>query len=557
MTAPAAESRRAARRSRVTSAGSLVATAWAFYVAVTLAPVLAVAGRGLARLVAGDAEAWGLLLPSTRRLWLLVDSLAASLAVTAFTTIIGMLAAAAFLRRIAAGDGAAPRGASLLPAALILWAITPPYLHALVGMEAGNALAAALRAIGLTVAPAQWPGWLAAFAAQAFALLPISLAAASVGLLGVGRAEFEAGRMLAGRGRVFLRVVLPLAAPATAAGAAAVFVLALLDHATPSLFGRASHAMEIVAEHAATRLAWRAAILALPLILIAGLAIAAASIAVRRGGRALTGTVAMRIAEARPLGPSPVAESLAAAIVLGYAALFVGLAAAGLGLGTALPRLIWEVRRDLATTLVDAVLAGLLALGPAALIGWHLAAGEGRAAGRTVVGRGAAWVVVLLPLAVPPALIGVGIAEVLADHAPMALRTSPLVAIWAHLARFLPFAVLVVHAAVRRVDPALIDAARLHRPSAPARWRRIEGPLSMSGLVAAFALVFCGAVGELEATLLSAAPGAGLLSMRVFNYLHYGASDTVAALGLVLGAIVWVAAVTALRAIGRRRGGEP
>jgi iron(III) transport system permease protein len=537
-----------ARRFRVRPAAVVVTAAWGLYVAITLGPLAVSLGRAVAHLGAGEAEALALLLPSARRTGLLLDSLVASLAVTGFAVVVGTLAAAAFLRR-GARHGLSPRATTLLLAALVLWAITPPDLHALAGMQAGNLLAAALRTIGIAAAPPELPAGLAAFAAQGFALLPIALAAALVGFAGIGGGEHDAARLLAAPGRVFLRVVLPLAAPAITAGAAAVFVLALLDHATPSLFGRAGHAMEIVAEYGASRSAWRAALVALPLIALAAGAIAAALTVVARAGRALAGTAARRPLAAAPLGPSAVAEGIAAAVVIAYAALFVALAAGGLGLGAALPRLVFEVRRDLATTLLDAGLAAALALGPAAAIGWHLAAPGGSAAGRRI-----AWAVVLLPLAVPPALTGIGITELLADHAPMALRTSPLVPVWPYLARFLPFAVLVVHAAVRRIDPTLVEAARLHRPSGPARWRRIEGPLTAPGLVAAFALVFCGAVGELEATLMAAAPGAGVLSMRVFNYLHYGASDTVAALGLLLGVTVWGVAAATLGALGRPAG---
>jgi iron(III) transport system permease protein len=239
------------------------------------------------------------------------------------------------------------------------------------------------------------------------------------------------------------------------------------------------------------------------------------------------------------------------AIVLGYAAGFSALVSAGLGLGSALVDLVREARRDIWITLGDAFVASILALGPSAVIGWNLAVSR-----RSRPVRGLLWIGVLVPLALPPALVGIGIAEALASWAPSGLRTSTLIPIFADLARFSPFAVLAVYAFVRRVDPLLIEAAQLLRPSGPARWWRIEGPLAAPGLVAAFVVVFCGSVGELEATLMSAAPGAGVLSMRVFNYLHYGASDTVAALGLVLGAVLWSAGAVSFRVVPRLMAGS-
>jgi len=76
------------------------------------------------------------------------------------------------------------------------------------------------------------------------------------------------------------------------------------------------------------------------------------------------------------------------------------------------------------------------------------------------------------------------------------------------------------------------------------------------GLVAAFGLTFCGSIGELEATLMAAPHGAALLSMRVFNYLHYGVSETVAALGLVLVALVWIGVVAGLALMRNRSDGR-
>ncbi len=522
--------------------------AWGLFALLTIGPVLGVMLQAAGRLAVGEPDAWMLLLPSERRLGLLATSLASSLGVTAGTTLIGTLAALAVLRRAAARPRLGSTAASALVAALALWAITPPYLHALAGMEAGNVLRSALRGLGLEASLPEAPGWLAAALAQGFALLPFSIAAALVGFLSLGRAEIEAGILLAPGPRVFRRIALPLAAPALTVGAAAVFVLALLDYSTPSLFGRSSYAMEIVAEYGASHAAWRAAVLALPLIGLAALAIAVALVAARRSGPALNLTETLSLARHRPIGPSPLAEGAGALLACGYAALFLALVLGGLTLGSALPGLVWDARRDLAITLMDAALAALLALPLAAAIGWSLAAP------RAPIHRALLWAIVLLPLALPPALTGVGIAEALGRWAPQALRTSPSIPVLADLARFLPFAVLAVHARVRRIDPLLIDAARLARPPGPARWWWIEAPLTAPGLVAAFALVFCGSVGELEATLMSAAPGAGVLSMRVFNFLHYGASETVAALGLVLGALVWGVAALALWAMSRGAG---
>jgi ABC-type Fe3+ transport system permease subunit len=59
---------------------------------------------------------------------------------------------------------------------------------------------------------------------------------------------------------------------------------------------------------------------------------------------------------------------------------------------------------------------------------------------------------------------------------------------------------------------------------------------------------------------MTAAPGGGVLSLRIYNYLHYGASDIVARLGLILALLVTLAVTlpyVLLVARGKRNTGPP
>ena len=108
----------------------------------------------------------------------------------------------------------------------------------------------------------------------------------------------------------------------------------------------------------------------------------------------------------------------------------------------------------------------------------------------------------------------------------------------AGVARFAPFAVLAVFAQERRLDPALVDAARVHQRSRLHGWWRVRLPLLGPGLVAAACVVFVLTLGELAATVVVVPPGSQTLTLRIYNYLHYGASDAVAALCLAMAVVV-------------------
>lgn len=157
------------------------------------------------------------------------------------------------------------------------------------------------------------------------------------------------------------------------------------------------------------------------------------------------------------------------------------------------------------------------------------------------------WPAVVLPWAVPAALVGIGLITLWNRPALGYLHGSTVMPALAGAARFTAVAALVLLADNRRANPALMEAAHIHARRAWQPWLRVRLPLAVPGMAAAGALVFALTLGELGATLMVAAPGHGTLTMRIFDYLHYGSSDAVASLGVVLaGAAVLAGGFAAL-----------
>ncbi len=155
------------------------------------------------------------------------------------------------------------------------------------------------------------------------------------------------------------------------------------------------------------------------------------------------------------------------------------------------------------------------------------------------------WLAITIPMALPGPLVGIGLIG-LWNHpsvAALGIYGSRFMPVLAALARYTPLAALVMIATLRRQNPELIDAARLLQANRVRRWLLIRLPLLAPGLLAAASVVFCLTLGELSATLMIAAPGSPTLTMRIYNYLHYGASSTVAGLTLVLTALVLILGV--------------
>ena len=65
--------------------------------------------------------------------------------------------------------------------------------------------------------------------------------------------------------------------------------------------------------------------------------------------------------------------------------------------------------------------------------------------------------------------------------------------------------------------------------------------------------VFILAAGELGATLIVAPPGRATLTMKIYTYLHYGASEAVAGLCLSVAAVALLGGLVGVLMVGRWR----
>jgi iron(III) transport system permease protein len=141
--------------------------------------------------------------------------------------------------------------------------------------------------------------------------------------------------------------------------------------------------------------------------------------------------------------------------------------------------------------------------------------------------------VVVIPLAIPGSIVGVGLLKMWTTPGMDAIYGTLALPVLAMIARYSSLAILVMNVQSKRIDPLLIDAARLFRGDGLAVWLMVRLPLSLPGALAGFFCVFGLALSELNASILVAPPGRQTLSTKIFSLLHYGASGDVTALCLL------------------------
>jgi len=332
------------------------------------------------------------------------------------------------------------------------------------------------------------------------------------------RSALEAGR-LAGYGAwgTFLRVALPMARPAIAAGTALALMETLADFGTVSYF-----ALEVFTTGIFK--AWMAMgdLQAASQLSACLLGFVAVVLALERAsrGRASYAPQARRPSPAQRLrGMRALAAAVACAapVVLGFvlpAALLLNLAFS-------------DPAARPGARLLTLIGNSFVLAGSAAVIGVALATAMAYAA-RLARGRAAAAIALAnraaaLGYAVPGAVIAVGILsplgrldnwlagliEAATGAAPGLLLTGTVVALlYAYLVRFLAVALQTVEAGLAKVTPRMDDAARSLGASAAQVFARVHAPLLGSSLAAAALLLFVDVMKELPATF----------ALRPFNF---------------------------------------
>jgi iron(III) transport system permease protein len=318
------------------------------------------------------------------------------------------------------------------------------------------------------------------------------------------------------------------------------------DHITPGLLLVSTYGTQVLIQYQAMLDPAGAAALAAP---VAALGVAAAAAALRAGRRTWRDPDApSALPAAGPSRGEAVAGGAIVAAVLAMAlAVPVGALVRQAGSWAMLAQAFDSARPQAWQTLrvAGATAAVCAALAP-------LLAGRWLAAWRR--GRASLVPLVLVNLAVPPSLIGIGLVRMTTwpGLAPLADSAAPLVA--AQVARFLPVVTLLYLARERRRSVEPLAAARAHGLGALATLVHVWWPSHRATVAAAGLLGGVLAATELETSVLLAPPGGATLGVRLYALIHTVPQALTAALALdiLLAAAPAIALLGVLAARGQR-----
>jgi molybdate transport system permease protein len=201
------------------------------------------------------------------------------------------------------------------------------------------------------------------------------------------------------------------------------------------------------------------------------------------------------------------------------------------------------------------VLAVLVGLPIAWLLAW-----------RSLPGRDLLTVLVLLPMVLPPTVLGYGLlvllgqggvvggwAEALGLGRIVFTRTAAVIAAFV---ASVPFLIRSAQAGFEQVDPTYQEAARTLGRSEIAIWLTVTLPLAWRAVLAGLALTFARAVGEFGATVMVAGSIPGRTrtgSVAIYDHVQAGRMDEAGMLALAL-VVAATGALLVLTRVGRGAG---
>ncbi|MHC4514052.1 MAG: ABC transporter permease [Planctomycetota bacterium] len=492
-----------------------------------LAPVLAMVYDSLRDADGFSLAAYSGVFSEARQVNLFLRSLFVAAVATLLALVWGLFVAYA-VSRLRGIAGATVETLSFLPLLLPSIVVVMGWIY-LLG-QAGIVTGWLKALFGLSAAPINLYTPLGAGFVLSLCYFPCVSILATQGFRSTDPAAVRAAHLAAGRLRRLRHIWAPLMAPYLATGALLVFLLAFSDFGVPSGLMVNVYPIETFAQFSAYIDVKRGiATCVVPVILAVALYILRRAL-VRATPHETLGASNRAALEHRvsrsAMGVAAVVILLSSVLPLSFLILTAGpLEAHALALRTAGEQVLTSLR---------VALFGMLFL----LVAAVLFAAAFRGMGRR--GRAVAEALVLLPLVVPGAAVGLGILY-LVNHDVWPISSwypHPEVVAYAAAARYVTFPALILAAAVMSLRTNLFQAAAIAGAGRVRTAVWIAAPLLWPGLVAAAALAFILCLGELAAAVLVNPPGSMTLPVRIASLLHFGKDDVVAALCLVIAAFI-------------------
>jgi len=464
-----------------------------------------------------------------RRFGLLTNSLALAVAVSILTSIIGLLVAIfIWLSKW--------KYIKYTRYLLFLFLLVPPFLHAQAWIFFTDMLNTFLSSF--TTFSIDFNGLWASAWVSSMTLLPITAGLALIGFDSVEKEQIEASRLFSTDSQTFFKIILPNVLNYIFAGATLVFILSLTDYSLPSVFRFNVYALEIFADYSASGLPQNAFLLSLPILTVT-LLVALTYLSWFRD-KALQLSFSDNNKRTNLILPKWLHVLGALGIIVLLLMIFIPIT-----------NLTWEAlkAKDVSSIFFGStseIIYSIIIASIAAVICQPIAYIVANKINVLNFRGRFWWLLTSVPLAIPASLTGIGLIFLWNRPYLPDMYGSYFMPVLALVTRFTPVATIILYSAIKGRNSYLEDVTRLHYPGFLRVWIRIRIPMLLPTLLSSSLLVFAFSFGELGATLLVVPPGNSTLTIKIYNYLHYGSTSTVAVLCLCMLLLTFIPGIIAI-----------
>ena len=341
----------------------------------------------------------------------------------------------------------------------------------------------------------------------------------------------------------FLNVYLPLVAPALIVSGLLVFLLNINDYGIPSVFGVNVFSLELYSLFSANGDMYSVFFASLPLLLLCLALLVTLGIYMKQIHFSFSGFK----------GGNPFKKSLFVKVISQ-----IGLVIFAFFALVPTVNLIYEamVVKDLikvisgsmnefSFSIWTSLLSAILCLFPAVIFAYFYSISKHKVLLLCLAA---------LPFVIPSAISGISMIQLWNTPILHDIYQSPFMPTVAMIGRFSFIEALVISFAMLRIEKALIDNLRLHYAGVFKTFLCLVA-LLWKECLAGILIVFALAMSEFGVTLLVTPPGSQTITNKIYNYLHYGASDIVAVLclGMLLSSLLLAVMVFLLLKGGKIR----
>ena len=371
---------------------------------------------------------------------------------------------------------------------------------------------------------------------QFMAYYPITTALCLLGLELIPVEYIESAKLYKKDSAILFKIITPLAFPFIIAGGIFIFLITIMDYTIPSLYQINVYSMEIFADYSTYSDGVRAFQLSVPLIVLATFVI----FTFKKYLKAIdVESFKIKQCDINFKLPLPIYIVQCISVILFILQIIVPLFQLfSLAIKENFVQNVIESINELKYTFLVSIIAALVAVILSFVVAEYMNKGSK-----------ILWILNIVPFVIPASLSGIGIIMIYNRSILGAVYGSSLMSILATCARFIPFSVLILTFMFKQEDKVLIDAANIYKKSEFMSLVKIKIPLFIKSILASFVFVFVFSAQELGASLMVVPPGKGTITMKIYNYMHYGATGKVASLCLFMTIISLVCGAVILYAL--------